>query len=306
MKQQETGKLRKLSRVNLGKTGAYALAFATIVVWSSTFISTKVLLDTFTPIEILLYRFLLAYVLMFALYPRIHRPESLKSELKLVLAGLSGGSVYFLAENFALEYSLASNVSLLVSTAPILTAIVAHFALKDEPLGKPAIAGALIAFLGVGFVVFNGKFVLRLNPVGDLLALVSSASWAIYSIVIRTLDTKRSSFYITRKIFFYTLLTILPVLFFFPPRFELAACAQPKILINLLFLTLFASCGAYVVWNRVIKELGAVKANNLIYFIPVFTLAESAILLNEPLSPFALAGAALIVAGVYVTSRPHR
>lgn len=291
--------------MKLGKTGAYALAFGTIVVWSSTFIATKVLLGTFTPIEILVYRFFLAYILMFAVYPRFHRPESLKSELKLVLAGLTGGSVYFLAENFALDYSLASNVSLLVSTAPILTAIAANFALKDEPLTKRAIVGALIAFVGVAFVVFNGKFVLRLNPVGDLLALVSSLSWAVYSIVVRKTETKRSSFYITRKIFFYTLLTILPVLYFYPPRLDLRPFAEPKTALNLLFLTLFASCGAYVVWNRVIKEIGAVKANNLIYFIPLFTLAESAVLLHEPLTPFALAGAALIFAGVYVTARPR-
>ena len=82
-----------------GKTGAYALAFATIVVWSSTFISTKVLSGHFYAHRNFVVPILLAYVLMFALYPRIHRPESLKSELNLVLAGLSGGSVYFLAEN---------------------------------------------------------------------------------------------------------------------------------------------------------------------------------------------------------------
>ena len=280
----------------------YILAFLVIIVWSSTFISTKVLLSAFTPVEILVYRFALAYLLMFIVYPRVHRPESLKTELKLFFAGITGGSAYFLAENFALSFSYASNVSLLVSTAPIITAVLAHFFLKGEGLSRRAFVGAVIAFSGAALVILNGKFVLRLNPLGDLLAIASALSWAIYSVIVRNLETKYSSYYITRKIFFYTLLTISPALFLSPVRFDFTPLLDASILVNLLFLAVFASCGAYVAWNRVIWSLGATKANNLIYFIPLLTLAESTTLLGEPLTPFAIVGAALIISGVYITS----
>jgi drug/metabolite transporter (DMT)-like permease len=284
----------------------YILAALTIVIWSSTFISTKILLGAFTPVEILVYRFALAYILMFIVYPHVHKPESLKTELLLLLAGVTGGSVYFLGENYALEFSLASNVSLLVSTAPILTAIAAHFFLKGERLNRNAILGAIVAFAGAALVILNGKFVLKLNPLGDALALASALSWAIYSIVIKNLKSKYSTYYITRKIFFYTLLTILPVLALSPVRLDFRPLLDWKMSVNLLFLTLFASCGAYVVWNKVIWALGATKANNFIYFIPLLTLAESSVLLGEPLTAFALVGAALIFTGVYVTSRPEK
>lgn len=284
----------------------YILAALTIVVWSSTFISTKILLGAFTPIEILVYRFALAYLLMFLVYPHVHKPESLKTELLLLLAGVTGGSVYFLGENYALQFSLASNVSLLVSTAPILTALAAHFFLKGERLTRNAVLGAIVAFAGAALVILNGKFVLKLNPLGDVLALASALSWAIYSVLIKNLKSKYSTYYITRKIFFYTLLTILPAVALSPVRLDFRALLDWKIGANLLFLTLFASCGAYVVWNKVIWALGATKANNFIYFIPLLTLAESSVLLGEPLTAFALLGAALIFAGVYVTSRPEK
>lgn len=292
--------------MKLNKTSCYILALTIIVIWSSTFISTKVLLGAFTPLEILVYRFALAWVFMFALHPRLHRPESLKSELTLVCAGIAGGSLYFVAENYALKYSLASNVSLLVSTAPIMTAVLAHFFLKGENVRKRTIAGALVAFAGAALVIFNGKFVLKLNPIGDCLALLSSLSWAVYSIIVRKFESKHSQFYVTRKIFFYTLVTVMPLTILSPLRLDFTPLLEPKLALNLLFLTLFASCLAYVVWNAVIRFLGATKANNLIYFIPLLTLVESAILLGEPLTPFALAGAALIFAGVYITSGVKR
>lgn len=281
----------------------YILAIATIVIWSSTFISTKILLDVFSPVEILVYRFALAYLLMFAVYPHVHRPESLKTELKLFLAGLTGGTLYFVAENYALRFSLASNVSLLVSTAPILTAIAAHIFLKNEKITRNIIIGCAVAFAGVALVIFNGKFILKLNPLGDFLAVMSAVSWAAYSVIIKKLDTKYSTYYITRKIFFYTLLTVIPVMFLSPVGFDLRPLLDWKMALNLVFLTVFASCAAYVVWSKVIWAFGATKANNFIYFIPLLTIFESSLLLKERLTVFALAGAALIFAGVYVTSR---
>jgi drug/metabolite transporter (DMT)-like permease len=286
-----------------GKSTTYILAILTIIVWSSTFISTKILLKAFTPIEILFYRFILAYFLMFLVYPRVHRPESLKIELKLLFAGITGGSLYFVAENYALQYSLASSVSLLVSLAPILTAVGAHFFLKDEKLKKNTIVGAIVAFLGAALVIFNGRFILNLNPVGDLLAILSAVAWAVYSIIIRNLGSKHSTYYITRKIFFYTILTILPVLIFSPLRLDFKPFLDPVMSVNLLFLTLFASCAAYVAWSKVIWTLGATKANNFIYFIPLLTLVESGMFLSETITPFALVGAALIFAGVYLASK---
>lgn len=279
------------------------MALLTVTIWSSTFISTKVLLADFTPIEILVFRFTLAWLAMFALYPRIHRMESVAQEIMLVFAGIFGGSLYFVAENFALQHSLASNVSLLVSTAPIITSVAAHFLLDGEKLTSRTVCGALVAFLGVCLIVFNGTFVLKLNPLGDMLALLSALSWALYSILIKKMKSRHSIFYTTRKIFFYTLLTVLPLLFFFPVKPELSRFVSLPIALNFLFLTVFASCLAYALWNKVILGLGAAAANTFIYFIPLLTLVLSALILNEPITVFGFAGASLIFTGVYVATK---
>lgn len=281
----------------------YFLALITIIIWSSTFISTKILLTVLSPTEILVYRFILAYLLMFLVYPHIHPIENLKNELKLVLAGISGGSLYFLSENYALGFSLASNVSLLVSTAPILTAFVAHIFLKNEKVKKTVVFGGAVAFVGVALIIFNGKFILKLNPLGDMLAILSALSWAFYSVIIKTLKTRYSSYYITRKIFFYTLLTIIPVLFFSPVSFNPRPLLDWKIALNLVFLAVFASCAAYVVWNKVVWAFGAVKSSNFIYLIPLFTMLESTLFLHEALTVYSITGALLIFTGVYITSR---
>ncbi len=292
--------------VTVNRTPYYILALLTITIWSSTFIATKILLSVFSPIEILVYRFTLAYLLMFLVYPRLHRPESFRVEFKLFLAGLTGGTLYFVAENWALSFSLASNVSLLVSTAPILTAILAHILTKNERITRYTIAGAVTAFLGTALVIFNGTFVLKINPLGDTLALLSALSWAAYSLIIRNLGSRYSSLYVTRKIFFYTLLTIAPVLIFSPVRLDFTPLLDWKISANLFFLTLFASCLAYVIWNKVVWALGATRANNFIYLIPLLTLTGAALILGEKLTIFALTGATLILAGVYITAREKR
>ena len=160
-----------------------------------------------------------------------------------------------------------------------------------KPVPDPAVT--LVVFSCVG----------RAHLLGDALAVLSALSWAVYSIIVRNLKTKYSTYYVTRKIFFWTLVTTAPVLIAFPARFDFRPLLDPKLLLNLAFLACFASSLAYVAWNRVIWTVGATKANNFIYFIPLFTLAESAAFLGEPLTPCAIAGAALIFAGVFVTAR---
>lgn len=182
---------------------SYFLALLVIFIWSITFVSTKILLNHISPTEILFYRNVIAYLIFFAVSPRIIWPRSFRDEVKFALAGLLGVTLYFLCENFALSFSTAANVSLLVSTAPMLTGLVSHFLTKDERITKYFIYGGLFGLAGVFLIVFNGHFYLKLNPTGDILAILSALSFAFYSIIIRDLDrTVYSAIVITRKTFF--------------------------------------------------------------------------------------------------------
>lgn len=105
--------------------------------------------------------------------------------------------------------------------------------------------------------------------------------------------------FITRKIFFYGVLTILPVFLFRPIHTEMETILQPVVLGNLLFLSLVASMACYFFWNMALKELGAIQATNYLYLVPLVTLFASAYFLDEPVTLFALLGSLFILSGVY-------
>lgn len=285
---------------NISNRMYHILAFLTASIWGTTFVSTKVLIEEgISPAEIFFIRFAIAYGMMWIMDPHFHKPRCWKDELLFAAMGAMGGSIYFLTENTALKVTLASNVSLIVTTAPLITAIFAHLMIKGERLNKHLWGGAAIALLGVFLVVFNGQFVLQLNPLGDILSLLAAVSWALYSVLLKRLDSKYPMRVITRRVFFYGIVTLLPWFLYEPFEVDIALLTSPVVLINILFLGLIASSGCYLVWNMAMKHIGAIKTNNYIYFIPVVTLLTSALVLNEELTPLAIVGALLILCGVY-------
>jgi drug/metabolite transporter (DMT)-like permease len=279
------------------------LALVTVVIWATTFISSKILLNTFTPLEVMFYRFVIAYFLLLIIHPKFHKIESLKEEALFLLSGITGGSLYFLTENSAVKISQVSNVGLIIATAPIITALLAHFFTKGEKLNKNLFLGFLIAISGVFLVMFNGNFMLKLNPIGDILALCAAISWAVYSVTTKKFGSKYNHLYLTRKIFFYALLTMIPFLFTSEFNFDAKKILTFTSLSNLLFLGVIASSLCFVVWNYTVDKLGVVKTNNYVYLIPAVTLILSVFILNEKLTLYSSLGAIFIFLGVYVSEK---
>ncbi len=214
-------------------------ALFTIIIWGTTFISTKVLLTDFKPVEILFFRFVMGFAALFLVCPRRMKGVGRRQELTFVLAGLSGICLYYLLENIALTYTMASNVGVIISVAPFFTAILSRLFLKSE--GKPRanfFIGFVVAMAGVALISFNGSK-LELNPMGDLLAVLAAFVWACYSILIR----KISSFgypviLTTRRTFFYGILFMVPALFLFDFEMGLERFTDMTCLLNILYLGL--------------------------------------------------------------------
>lgn len=201
----------------------YVFALFTIIVWGSTFISSKILLTTYTPAQIMLTRFLLAYAALWLLRPR-RMALSWRQELSFIVLGLTGCSVYFYTENSALTYTLASNVSIIVAAAPIFTAILAHL-LGQEQFHRGTLLGFLVAFSGVILVVCNGTFVLKLNPRGDLLALAAAGCWAVYSVLLCHVSRGLDPVLVTRRTMFWGILTALPIVILEGTPYPLQRCS---------------------------------------------------------------------------------
>lgn len=280
----------------------YAL-FA-VTVWGATFVSTKVLIGFgLSPAEIFLIRFLMAYICLLPFAKGKLWADSWQDELRFAGVGITGGSLYFLAENMALEYAPASNVSLIVCSAPVWTALLLALLYHNERMNARQIWGSVVAFLGMVLVVLNGRFVLQIAPKGDLLALVAAWLWVLYSLIIKQIGHRYKALFITRKTFFYGLLTILPWFLHEPFTVDWATLLQPLVAGNLLFLGVVASMLCYLVWAVAMRELGAVRATNYIYLNPLITILTAAICIAERITPIALLGAGLILYGMWRAER---
>ena len=279
-------------------------AVVTIGIWGTTFVSTKVLINNgLSPTEIFTWRFLMAYAGIWFFAPNKLFSNNIKDELMMAAVGLTGGSLYFIAENTALETTLASNVSLLVCTAPLWTAMLSRIFYPRDKVGANLWIGTLVALPGAALVIFNGSFILDINPIGDILSIVAALSWAFYSIVMRNVGSRYPVMFITRKVFFYGLVTLVPFLLLPGATWHLDALKIPAVWGNLLFLGLVASLACFAVWNRILKEIGIVKASNYIYLNPAFTMLTAWLVLGEPITWAALGGFVLIVGGLWIAER---
>ncbi len=283
----------------------------TILIWGTTFISTKLLLRAFSPAEILLIRFLLGYLALWAFNPRLLHLQERRHELWCAGAGLCGITIYYAFENIALQYSTASNIGVIVSTAPLFTAIFASFFLKGEPLKPNFFAGFAAAIIGVFLLNYSGSAV-RLNPKGDVLALAAAVAWGVYSILVRRLsEAGYPPALLTRRFFLWGLIFMLPYVLHsgFSPSVE--AMMQPVYLFNLAHLSFLAGAVGFVSWNTAGGYLGAVKSSIYIYITPVVTIIVAAVVLGERLTAAGALGVLLVILGVILSDgrglpRRHR
>lgn len=282
-------------------TAGHLAALFTAVVWGTTFVSTKILLLDFQPVEILFFRFVMGLLALLPACPHRLKGTTWRQELTFAAAGLCGVCLYYLLENIALTYTMASNVGIITSVAPFFTAILSRLFLKEERQGAGFLTGFAVAMAGIFLISFNGAR-LELNPLGDLLALLAAFTWACYSVL-----TKRISEYgchtilTTRRIFCYGLLFMLPAQFLFGANLELTRFADPANLFNIIFLGLGASALCFVTWNFAVKVLGAVKTSIYIYMVPVITVVTSAVILHEKITALAAVGTVLTLAGLFLS-----
>ncbi len=279
----------------------HLFAIFSVSAWGLSFISTRMLLDNgLNPIEIYIYRFIIAYLGILAICHKKLWANSLRDEALFVVCGLVAGSIYFIAENVALEYTLVSNVSLITSLPPLLTVLLVGLVYKTDRPGKGAYIGSLVAFLGVGLVIFNSSFNMSINPIGDLLSLLAALCWAIYGLLLKPLNAHYDAQFITRKVFFYGVLTAIPFLLVEPEIADPHILLKPVVLSNLLFLSLICSMAAYLTWAVSVIRIGAVATSNYLYFQPVITMVFSVIILHETLTPVGLTGCIMILLGVWL------
>ena len=285
----------------------HVAAFAMILVWGISFLNTRVLLDSgLTPTEIFVARFTIAYVSLLVVSGFKVRFTGWRDELLFVVCGVAGGSAYFIAENTALELTLISDVAVLVSTAPLTTALMGAIFYRDERISWLSCLGMIIAFVGSVMLALKDGLVRGDSIMGDLLALLAAFVWAFYSMALKKLNRTYSTLFITRKLFFYGILSALPLLAMEESQINWQAVSRPEVWGNLLYLGLICSMAAYFIWGITVKRIGAVRASNYFYLSPIISMIAAAIWFGERTNAVAYIGCVLILAGVIMAEKFKR
>ena len=284
----------------------HIVAFLTVAVWGTTFVWTKLLIiNGLSPAQIFTLRFIIAYVLLtgFSLWRGRHKwlSDNWRDELTMMALGLTGGSMYFLTENESLRFTTATNTSLIVCSCPLFAMLIIALFYKSERFSRLQALGSLLALIGMAAVVLNGHFVLHLSPLGDTLAFSACICWALYTLLMKPVMGRYPAMFITRKVFFYGILTILPYYIFVPDMPSLDVLMRPEVALNLLFLGSVASMLCYLTWSWCMKGLGAVICTNWVYVNPITTIIAAWLILDEQITVYFLIGSILIIAGMYLS-----
>lgn len=284
------------------------VAFLTVAIWGTTFVWTKLLIiNGLSPAQIFTLRFVIAYVLLlgFSLWRGRHKwfSDSWRDELTMLGLGLTGGSMYFLTENESLRFTTATNTSLIVCSCPLFAMLIIALFYRSERFSARQILGSVVALAGMAVVVLNGHFILHLSPLGDTLAFSACLCWALYTLLMKPVMGRYPAMFITRKVFFYGILTILPYYIFVPDMPSLDVLLRPAVMWNLLFLGSVASMLCYLTWSWCMKGLGAVVCTNWVYVNPITTIVAAWLILGEQITTYFLMGSVLIIAGMYLSSK---
>ncbi len=273
-----------------------------VSVWGTTFISSKVLLDEFSPVEVLVIRFVIGLLVLCIAEPRRMRLRDWKKEVNYMLAGLTGVTLYYFVETVALTYTFAANVGVIVSTAPFFTVLVLHFFTKEkEELFWTFFLEFAVALTGIGLISFNGA-AFHVNPLGDFLTVIAAVCWAFYAPFLKKINTYGySSIQNTRRIFFWGLVFMIPLALMTGFKPNIQKLTEPLYLGNFLFLGIGACALCFVIWNYAVQVIGAVKTSIYIYLDPVIAVIVSACVLDEPATGLMIIGTILTLVGLAIS-----
>lgn len=281
----------------------HLLALLTVFIWGTTFVSTKILLEVFQPVQILFLRFFLGWLALWLLCPRFFHPVKRSQEGLFAAAGLSGVCLYYLLENIALTFTSASSVGVIVSVAPFFTALLAWLVLKASKPSGAFFCGFALALAGITLLSYGGS-AFSSDGFGDLLALLAAFCWAVYSLLTTRIAASGYPVVLsTRRIFFWGLLFMLPLVFLSSWQADLQRLVKPPVLFNLLFLGLGASALCFVTWNAALNYLGAVQTSVYIYLVPLITVVASRLVLREAFSWQIGLGLMLTLAGLFLSQK---
>ncbi|MDW7667911.1 MAG: DMT family transporter [Bacillota bacterium] len=283
--------------MNNSKKIGYFSILATVLIWGISFISTKASLDYFNPISLAFWRFFLAVIALYIIkknkYPKVRMD---KEDRKIFFAGgISGVFLYFMFENYGMEYLTASTASILIAVIPVLT-MISETIINKEKVSVKKIISVTLSVIGVILIVgFDPQRDIVDMLIGSALILLASISWVVYTFLSKPLYKKYTTITIT---YYQTLIGFVFFGLLMPFNNSNIFNLPLGIYIHVIYLGVLSSAAAYLLFIYALETLEATVCNIFINLIPVVTVSAGIIFLNEKITLLQGLGAVIIISSI--------
>lgn len=284
------------------KATVHIAAFLSMFFWGISYVWSKVVFEFYTPITTIFIRLLISVLVLFVFMKLTGQLQKIKRKDLglLVISAFFNPFLYFVGESFGLQLVSASVSAFIIATIPVFTPIFAFWLLKERIKPLP-LAGLIVSFIGVFFIVFRIDLSLAASPWGIGLLFLAVCSAIIYSIILKKLVVRYSPVSLIAWQELVGVLFFLPLFLYFDVKTAWSIQPSTNAILSLLALGVFASAMAYVLYTYVLKNMTLSKANIYINLIPVFTAITAYFVLDEIFTPLKIFGMILVIFGVVLS-----
>ena len=284
------------------KYGVHIVAVLAMLFWGMSFIWSKIVLETYSPVTTIFFRLIISVLAMFLFVFITNQTEVIKKkDLKfLILSSIFNPFLYFIGENFGLQSVSASLTSVVISTIPVITPFIVIF-FYSEKITKLNILGLILSFIGVLIIIFSDSEKLEGNFVGIALLFMAVISAIFYTIFVKKLSNNYKAITIVAWQNLFGIILFLPLFLYFDFNEVIHITPDYKTLFSLAMLGILASSAAFIFYTYAIKILGIIKTNLYTNLVPVFAFIFSFIILGETVTLLKLSGLIIVLLGVVLS-----
>ncbi len=290
--------------MNSSKAFRYAQIFLAIVFWGVSFVATKTALLELLPVTIIILRLLLGSILLTTIAVSMKKDFSinLKSHGWILILAIVG-TIHLWIQVTGLQYTTASNTGWIIGTSPVFMAVLGLIIYKEK-ITLIRLTGILISMFGLLMLIGKGDItnVDLIKNKGDLLVLGSAFTWGVYSMVNKKISLSYSPLMTILYLFIMMAIIIIP--------FNLDLQTINSVInlsttgwTSILFLGLFCSGIAYVIWAQALREMESAKVGVFLYFEPLVTVVAAWIFLREEITVIMILSGVIITAGIFIVNK---
>lgn len=286
----------------------FVLLFFSAIFWGSSFVFTKYLLETFSPVTIIFIRsiFASAFLLLFCfIFLRKHLRIDKKDSKTILTFSFLEPFLYFLFETYSLKYSSASVVSIIIATIPLFTALLSRYYFK-ESFTRLHMAGAFLSLVGIAVMLFPEFSDASFRIEGILLAFGAVLAAVGYGFYLKKLPSSYHPVVVVTfqnvvgAVLFLPLFLILSSMEGFPKWADLTSGFN---LFYLIILAVFCSSLAFIFFLKGLQNLGLGRSNIFTNLIPVVTAVISFFLLHEEFRFHKFMGMLIVITGIFMVQK---